>query len=182
MGVSLKSQKRLAASILKCGKRKVWLDPHEISEISQANSRQNIRKLVKDGLVIKKPEVMHSRARVRAYLEAKNKGRHRGLGKRKGTANARLPVKTLWIRRQRVLRRMLKKYRDAKKIDLHVYRELYLQAKGNKFKNKLNLMENIHKLKTEKNLERIKIEEAEAKKAKAKAKRDAKAEKAAAKK
>lgn len=37
--VSLKLQKRLAASVLKCGKGKVWLDPNEGSEISMANSR-----------------------------------------------------------------------------------------------------------------------------------------------
>lgn len=38
--VSLKLQKRLAASVLKCGKRKVWLDPNEINEIGNANSRK----------------------------------------------------------------------------------------------------------------------------------------------
>jgi large subunit ribosomal protein L19e len=59
--VSLKLQKRLAASILNCGKRKIWLDPNEITEISNANSRQNIRKLVKDGLVIRKPEKVRER-------------------------------------------------------------------------------------------------------------------------
>ena len=32
-------QKRLAASVLKCGKRKIWLDPNEVNEISMANSR-----------------------------------------------------------------------------------------------------------------------------------------------
>ena len=37
--VSLKLQKRLAASVLGCGKRKIWLDPTEINEISMANSR-----------------------------------------------------------------------------------------------------------------------------------------------
>ena len=37
--VSLKLQKRLAASILKCGRGKVWLDPNEGNEISMANSR-----------------------------------------------------------------------------------------------------------------------------------------------
>ena len=36
--VSLKLQKRLAASVLKCGKRKIWLDPNEVNEISMANS------------------------------------------------------------------------------------------------------------------------------------------------
>ena len=43
--VNLRIQKRLAASVLKCGKRKVWLDPNETTEISMANSRQNIRKV-----------------------------------------------------------------------------------------------------------------------------------------
>jgi Ribosomal protein L19e len=36
--VSLKLQKRLAASVLECGRNKVWLDPNEINEISMANS------------------------------------------------------------------------------------------------------------------------------------------------
>ena len=44
--VSLRLQKRLASSVLKCGKGKIWLDPNEVNEISMANSRQNIRKLV----------------------------------------------------------------------------------------------------------------------------------------
>jgi hypothetical protein len=40
MGLSLKLQKRLAASVLNCGVRKVWMDPNECNEISMANSRE----------------------------------------------------------------------------------------------------------------------------------------------
>lgn len=64
---------------------------------------QNIRKLVKDGFFIKKPTKIHSRSRARLALEAKRKGRHSGYGKRKGTREARLPTKVLWMRRMRVL-------------------------------------------------------------------------------
>jgi len=40
--VSLKLQKRLAASVLDCGLRKVWLDPNEVNDISMANSSKSI--------------------------------------------------------------------------------------------------------------------------------------------
>jgi large subunit ribosomal protein L19e len=89
--VNLTTQKRLAASVIGCGKRKVWLDPNEMSEISNANSRQTVRKLVSDGLIIRKPVTMHSRARARELNAARRDGRHRGLGKRKGTKDARMP-------------------------------------------------------------------------------------------
>ncbi|MBZ3879439.1 60S ribosomal protein L19 [Sciurus carolinensis] len=48
MGV-LRLQKRLASSVLHCGKK------NETNEITNANSPQQIPKLIKDGLIIRKP-------------------------------------------------------------------------------------------------------------------------------
>ena len=158
----------LAAAVQKCGKRKIWLDPAECTEISMANSRQNIRKLVKDGFIMKKPCLIHSRDRVRKRLADKAKGRHTGMGKRRGTREARMPSKVLWIRKQRVLRRLLRKYRELKKIDKHMYKELYVLAKGNRFKNKRTLIENIHSKKKEKERETKLEQQAEARKLRSK--------------
>jgi ribosomal protein L19E len=61
----------LAASVLKCGKKKVWLDPNETAEIGNANSRQNIRKLIKDSFIVRKPHTIHSKSRHQRHIEAK---------------------------------------------------------------------------------------------------------------
>eukprot|EP00494_Astrolonche_serrata_P025952 UN26213 len=135
--VSLKLQKRLAASVLKCGKNKIWLDPNEGSDIGMANSRQNIRKMIRDGFIIHKPQKCASSSRKKRYKAAKAKGRHMGLGKRRGTKGARMPVKVLWMRRQRVLRRLLKKYRAAKKL-INIYITIFTQ-KQRVINSKINL-------------------------------------------
>nr|7NAF_R Chain R, 60S ribosome ribosomal protein L19A [Saccharomyces cerevisiae BY4741] len=51
----------------------------------------------------------------------------------------RLPSQVVWIRRLRVLRRLLAKYR----IDKHLYHVLYKESKGNAFKHKRALVEHI---------------------------------------
>ena len=77
-----------------------------------------------------------------------------------------MPTKVLWMRRQRVLRRLLKKYRDSKKITKDIYHHFYLASKGNQFKNKTVLMEAIHKMKEEKIREKQLVEQREARRVK----------------
>ena len=36
--VNLRTQKRVAAAVLKCGRGRVWIDPNEADQVSQANS------------------------------------------------------------------------------------------------------------------------------------------------
>ena len=151
--VNLKLQRRLAASILNVGKGRVWMDPNEVNEIALANSRKAVRKLIKDNFIFRKKVAMHSRQRARLRKEEKRAGRHTGFGKRHGPKEARMPVKVLWMRRQRTLRRLLKKYRESKKIDRHLYHQLYLTCKANVYKSKKNLADAVEKIIYKKGLE-----------------------------
>merc|ERR1719461_1682707 len=126
---------------------------------------------------MRKAVKMHSRSRVEKNLEAKRKGRHMGVGKRRGTREARMPSKVLWMRRQRVLRRLPRKYRQAKKIDKHMYHFFYCHAKGNAYKNKRVLMEAIHKMKAERVKAKALQEQQEARKEKARIAKEKKAKK-----
>lgn len=163
----LRLQKRLAASIMGCGKYRVWLDPQERNEIGMANSRANIRTLIRDGFIIKKTMAPASHGRQRRRILEKKKGRHMGPGTRKGTANARTPEKGLWVFRIRVLRRLLRRYREQRKIDKHLHAELYRKAKGNVFKSKRVLIEYIIKAKSEKAKEKALNDQVTAQKTKA---------------
>lgn len=118
--------------------------------------------MIKNGLIIRKPELMHSRARVQIRMDAKKRGNHTGYGKRRGTHNARISSKILWMRRIRVLRRLLRKYREQGKIDKHLYAHFYALAKGNRYKTKRVLIEQIHKKKGEDKQEKQLAEQASA--------------------
>ena len=45
--VDLKNQRRVAATMLKCGENRVWIDPLRIEDVAEAVTRQDIRGLIK---------------------------------------------------------------------------------------------------------------------------------------
>ena len=131
--MSLKAQKRMAAEILKCGENRVYFDPYLIEDIQMAITREDVRNLIKEGVISKKYEKGISKHRKLIRHDRKKKGRARGLGKRKGKKYARTPKKKIWMAKIRPQRRELKKLRNRKMITPATYRVLYKNAKGGMF-------------------------------------------------
>ncbi|XRO75481.1 50S ribosomal protein L19e [Methanocaldococcus sp. 28A] len=132
-------QRRLAAEILKCGIERVWIDPTQLERVKMAMSKDDIRALIKEGVIQKKQKKGISSARVKKLKEQRRKGRRRGPGSRRGAAGARTPQKEKWMATIRALRKTLKQLSDTGKIDRIVYRKLYRMAKGGAFRSRSHL-------------------------------------------
>ncbi len=138
--MDVKFQRRLAAEILKCGEERVWIDPNALDEVKEAVTREDIRMLIKRGLIQKKQKKGTSRVRANHIKMQKEKGRRKGPGSRKGKKYARYPRKLRWMKNIRAIRATLKELRDSGQIDRHTYRRFYLLAKGGTFRNKNHLL------------------------------------------
>lgn len=134
-------QRRLAASVLKCGVNRVRLttDPAEQENILDAITRDQVRELIRRNVITVRPKrgVSRSRARVRARQRAK--GRRRGHGSRRGATNARTPGKERWMTQIRSLRQHLRQLKGEGRIDVRTYRRYYAQAKGGMFKSRSHM-------------------------------------------
>ena len=131
----LASQKRIVATILKCGVNRVWFDPERLSDIENAISRQDLRGLVTEGAIKARQKQGNSRGRARAHMAKRSYGHCKGPGRRKGAAGARNASKRAWIQKIRAIRKALIALREAGTVDRHVYRILYRKAAGGQFRS-----------------------------------------------
>jgi large subunit ribosomal protein L19e len=135
----LRNQRRMAASILKCGKGRVWMDNDRLEEIAKAVTKNDIRVLVKGEAIKSRQKTGISSGRKKYIAKQKAKGRRRGHGTRKGKTYARLYKKERWMKIIRPIRVYLTTLKQEKKIDNSTYRRYYDRAKGGEFKSKNHL-------------------------------------------
>lgn len=136
--MNLSSQKKLAARILKCSVHRVKIT--QTKEVEEALTRNDIKALIRKGLITKIPKKGISRTGAKTIAKQKKKGRKKGIGRRKGGKGARTPKKTKWMKSVRSLRKLLKELRAAGKIERKVYAKIYRKVKGGEFRNKKRLL------------------------------------------
>ena len=137
--MKLNLQKRLAAQILKCSEKKIQFDNTRLADIKEAITKADIKSLIFEKVIKKKPTKNTSKYRARKKAIQKRKGRQRGHGSRKGSLSARFPKKRVWINKIRLQRKFLKELKDKKMITPSIYQQLYMKAKGGFFRNKKHI-------------------------------------------
>ncbi len=87
--MSLKSQRRLAASLLGSGESRIWIDPEETTRVESAITRQEVKSLIDSGRIrlLQKKGVSRGRHRMKS-------GRRKKAGSRKG---GQKPGKEAWV-------------------------------------------------------------------------------------
>jgi large subunit ribosomal protein L19e len=143
----LSNQKRIAASVLHCGVHRIWFDPERSSDVEGAISRDDVRTLIKEGVIKARQKKGVSRGRARVRNAKRAYGHCRGPGRRKGAAGARRPGKRQWIQRIRALRRTMRTLRDEGTLDPHLYRMLYRKAAGGQFRSVAHLKAQVEMMK-----------------------------------
>jgi large subunit ribosomal protein L19e len=134
-------QRRLAASELKVGQSRVWLNPdtEAAGDLTDAITREDIRAQIEAGNIKAKPKKGNSRARFRLRAEKRAYGHRKGPGHRKGAKGARTPRKEQWMAKIRAIRRRLNELKDGGQIDRHTYRLLYRKSKGGEYRSTAHL-------------------------------------------
>lgn len=136
----LKAQKMIAAKILKCGKTRVWMDPSRIADIAEAITTEDIRKMIKDGVIRTNNKKGNSNFRTKKNAEQKAKGRRRGRGSFKGAKGTRHNKKVIWMKTIRTIRKQIVELKEKKNIDNITYRDLYMKSKSGYFRSKAHVL------------------------------------------
>lgn len=120
-------QKKLAAKILKCGFKRVWIDPKN-EKVKQAITRRDIRRFVKEGIIKKLPEKKHAKLGEKTQQKT---------GSRRGAKGARVGKKDMWFRIVRPQRKLLNELKPM--LEPLAYRKIYGMVKGNVFRSRAHL-------------------------------------------
>ncbi|MEM2941958.1 MAG: 50S ribosomal protein L19e [Candidatus Bathyarchaeia archaeon] len=127
--MSLRSQKRMAASLLKVGLSRLRIDPDELEKVESAITKDEVRRLIHEGVISARVKKGVSRGRFRVKAA---KRLRRGLGSRKGSSSIR---KRDWAAKIRSLRARLRELKMKRMITGETYRRLMPMAKGGAFRN-----------------------------------------------
>ena len=139
----LKSQRRLAAQILKIGQNRVWINPDRMDDVEGAITREEVRKLIHEKIIVSQPEKGVSRSRAKNIRGKKLLGRRSGPGSITGAGYAKVTKKDAWMLKIRSLRRKLRELKASRTITEDTYSQYYRMAGSGRFQSIAELERNL---------------------------------------
>jgi len=139
----LKGQRRLAAQILKIGQNRVWINPEYMSDVEGAITREEIRKLIHEKIIVSLPVKGVSRSRAKIIRGKKKLGRRSGPGSVTGAGYAKVTKKEAWMIKIRSLRRKLRELKASRVITEATYTQYYRMAGSGRFNSVAELERNL---------------------------------------
>ncbi len=136
--MSMRFAKRAAAYILGRGESSIRIKPDAFKEVSEALTKDDIRRLIKDGKIYALQEKHNKSARSKMLKIARSEGRSRGTGRRRGSRKTRSGRP--WEKKIRSQRRLLRELKAMKKLDTKTFNEYYRHTKGNQYANKATML------------------------------------------
>ena len=140
---NLTSQRRLASQILKIGQNRVWIDPERMSDVEGAITREEVRKLIHEKVIVSLPEKGVSRSRAKIIRGKKRLGRRSGPGSITGAGYAKVTQKDAWMIKIRSLRRKLRELKASRTITEETYSKYYRMAGSGRFQSIAELERNL---------------------------------------
>jgi large subunit ribosomal protein L19e len=139
----LKGQRRLAAQILKIGQNRVWINPERMSDVEGAITREEVRKLIHEKIILSLPQKGVSRSRAKSIRAKKSLGRRSGPGSITGAGRAKVTKKDAWMIKIRSLRRKLRELKASRVITETTYTQYYRMAGSGRFDSIAELERNL---------------------------------------
>ena len=135
----MKTQKRIAAKIMKTSPRKVKFSNERLADIKEAITKTDVRALIGEKAIKKQQAKGISRVRANKIKVQKSKGLRKGPGSRQGKRTAREPRKVTWMNKIRLQRTFIKELKEKELISNETYRDVYMKSKGGFFRSKRHI-------------------------------------------
>ena len=131
--MNLTNQRRLAADLLEVGVNRVWINPEHMDDVEGAITREEVRKLIHEKIIVSLPEKGVSRSRAKTIRGKKKLGRRSGPGSVTSAGYAKVTKKDAWMLKIRSLRRKLRELKASRVITESTYTQYYRMAGSGRF-------------------------------------------------
>jgi len=139
--MSLEYVKELASKVAGVGKSRIYIDPQYYDRVSTVISREEVRKLIEDGII----KIKQKRGQVWRKEKIRKRRKRRGPGSKKGK---RIKVKKEeYVLRVRGLRKFLRELYDRGAMDSETYRKLRMMIKAGVIRSKSRIKSYLEQLK-----------------------------------